>query len=98
MKDALRCDKNFWRQREFNLIPINREGEGDSTYHKGVSHKLAHQLHPEIATDAAEKLANSLTGIPTIGTQIPKNLIKSSSLTWNNKGGVNTLANPPTFK
>ena len=66
MKDAVRCDKDFWRQREFNLIHINREGDGDPIYNKKVSYKVTAD-NPK-ATAAAEKLAAGLTGIPVVGT------------------------------
>jgi len=67
VKDAVRCDKDFWRQREFNLIHINRDGgAGDPIYNKKVSYK-ASKDNPK-ATAAAEKLAAGLTGIPVVGT------------------------------
>jgi hypothetical protein len=62
--------------------------------------KVTYKSHEDIPANASknEKLANSLTGIPILGTQLPKSLNKASSLSWTSKGGVNTLGNPPTFK
>ena len=66
VKDACRCDKAFWKQREFNLIPINREGDGEAHYLKKVGHKAV--LDNKATTDKNEQLAGSLKEIPAVGT------------------------------